>query len=112
MHELSITRNIVAIACEQAGSRRVHAVHVRIGLLTGIDVRAVRFCYDLCAQGTRAEGSRLEIEEVPGAGRCSECQRQVPLDLPLAVCPCERAAWLERTSGDELMVTELEVDDV
>lgn len=112
MHELSITQHIVAIACEHAGSRRVRAVRVRIGRLTGIDVRAVRFCFDLCAEGTLAEGSRLEIDEVPGAARCSQCQREIALELPLGVCPCEQAAWLERTSGDELVVTELEVDDV
>ena len=111
MHELSITQNIVDIACELAGSRRLRAVRVRIGRLTGIDVRAVRFCYDLCAQGTVAEGSRLEIDEVPGSGRCSQCQREIALDLPLAVCPCERAAGIERVAGDELLVTELEVDD-
>lgn len=112
MHELSITQNIVEIACELAGSRRVRAVRVRIGRLTGVDVRAVRFCYDLCAEGTLVEGSRLEIDEVPGAARCTECRREIALELPLGVCPCAQAALLERTSGDELTVTELEVDDV
>lgn len=112
MHELSITQNIVDIACELAGERRVRAVRVRIGQLTGVDVRAVRFCYELCAEGTRAQGSRLDIDEVPGAGRCTDCQREIALDRPLGVCPCERAALLERTSGDELVVTQLEVDDV
>lgn len=112
MHELSITRSIVDIACEQAGERRVRAVRVRIGKLTGVDVRAVRFCYDLCAQGTRAEGSSLEVDEIPGSARCSECQREIALEQPLGVCPCERSARLERTAGDELLVTELEVSDV
>jgi hydrogenase nickel incorporation protein HypA/HybF len=112
MHELSITHNIVAIACEQAGDRRVRAVHVRIGALTGVDVQAVRFCYDLCTEGTSAAGSQLVVEEVAGAARCTECQREVALDLPIGVCPCERRALLARTAGDELLVTELEVDDV
>lgn len=112
MHELSITHNIVAIACAQAGDRQVRAVRVRIGALTGIDLEAVRFCYDLCAEGTQAEGSRLEVEWIAGAGRCTECRREIALDLPLGVCPCERQALLERIAGDELLVTELEVDDV
>lgn len=112
MHELSITQNIVEIACELASARRVRAVRVRIGLLTGVDVHAVRFCFDLCAEGTLAEGSRLEIEQVPGVGRCTQCRREIRLELPFGVCPCERAALLERIAGDELAVTELEVDDV
>lgn len=112
MHELSITRNIVAIACEQAGARRVRAVHVRVGALTGVDVSAVRFCYDLCTEGTVAAGSRLEVEHVPGAGRCTDCQRELTLEHPIGICPCDKRALIERTAGDELLVTGLEVDDV
>jgi hydrogenase nickel incorporation protein HypA/HybF len=112
MHELSITRNIVAIACEQAGARRVRAVHVRVGALTGVDVQAVRFCYDLCTEGTVAAGSTLEVEEIPGAARCTQCQKEIALELPLGICPCDKRAVIERTAGDELLVTGLEVDDV
>lgn len=112
MHELSITRNIVAIACEQAGERRVRAVYLRVGALTGVDVQAVRFCYDLCAEGTVAAGSTLEVEHVPGAARCTVCEREIALSLPLGICPCDKRAPIERTAGDELLVTGLEVDDV
>jgi hydrogenase nickel incorporation protein HypA/HybF len=112
MHELSITRNIVAIACEHAGARKVRAVHLRVGALSGIDVRAVRYCYDLCTDGTVAAGSRLEVEEVAGRARCTGCAEDIPLDSPVALCPCERRAPLERIAGDELLVTSMEVDDV
>lgn len=112
MHELSITRNIVAIACEHAGQRRVHAVHLQIGALSGIDAAAVRFCYDLCTEGTVAAGSRLEIEEVPATARCQECAKTLPLSEPIALCPCERRAPLVRLSGGELLVTAMEVEDV
>ncbi len=112
MHELSITRNVVAIACEHAGTRRVHSVHLRVGALSGIDPEAVRFCYDLCTEGTVAAGSRLEIEQVPGRARCDECQKELPLEAPIALCPCERRATLTRLGGDELLVTAMEVEDV
>lgn len=112
MHELSITRNIVAIACERAGQRRVHAVHLQIGALSGVDAEAVRFCYDLCTEGTVAAGSRLEIEAVPGSARCQECSRTLPLSEPIALCPCERRAPLTRLTGGELLVTAMEVEDV
>lgn len=112
MHELSITRNVVAIACERAGARRVRAVHLRIGALAGIDIPAVRYCYDLCTSGTVAAGSELVIEEVTGAAKCTECGvEQIVHDLRLR-CPCPRGAPLERTAGEELLITTLEVDDV
>jgi hydrogenase nickel incorporation protein HypA/HybF len=112
MHELSITSSIVAIACEQAGQRRIHAVHVRVGALTGVDVQALLFCYDLCAEGTVAAGSQLKVEHVPGAARCSECRRELQLSSPFGLCPCDKQALLERTAGDELLVTALEVEEV
>jgi hydrogenase nickel incorporation protein HypA/HybF len=112
MHELSFVRRVVAIACERAGGRRVRAVHLRVGELSGVDVAAVQFCYEVCADGTAVAGSRLEIERVPGAARCTGCGRALALEEPVAVCPCERGALLERTAGDELLVTALEVDDV
>lgn len=112
MHELSITRNIVAIACERSRGRKVVAVHLRVGALSGIDVPAVRYCYPLCSEGTAVAGSRLEIEEVPGAARCLGCGKDVALEFPVAICPCERREALERVSGDELLVSAMEVEDV
>ena len=100
MHELGITRSIVAIACEHAGRRRVRAVHLRVGALTGVDAGAIEFCYDLCTEGTVAAGSKLIVERIAGAGRCTGCEADLPLDAPLALCPCERRAPLVRTAGD------------
>ena len=57
MHELSITRNIVAIAAEAAGGRPVRRVNVAIGALSGVMVEAVRFCFDLAAEGTVVAGT-------------------------------------------------------
>lgn len=112
MHELSITRNIVAIVSERARGRRVRALQLRIGALSGIDVPAVRACYALCVEGTPLDGSRLDVEEVPGAARCRGCAAEIPLSAPLGVCPCERRALLDRTSGDELLIASMEVEDV
>ena len=110
MHELGITRSIVAIACEHAGRRRVRAVHLRVGALTGVDAGAIEFCYDLCTEGTVAAGSKLIVERIAGAGRCTGCEADLPLDAPLALCPCERRAPLVRTAGDELLVTAMELE--
>lgn len=112
MHELSITRSIVAIACEHARGRKVLAVHLKIGALSGIDAESVRFCFDVCAEGTEVAGSKLVIEDVPGTARCRGCDKTIALDGPAVLCPCERREVLERLSGDELLVTSLEVDDV
>lgn len=76
MHELGITQNIVAIATEHAHGARVRRITLEIGQLTAIMPEAIRFCFDVCAQGTVLEGATLEILERPGLGKCRDCDRQ------------------------------------
>ncbi len=66
MHELSITRNVVAIVSERAEGQRVTRVRLEIGRLTAVVPDSIRFCFDICAQGTPLEGAELEIVESPG----------------------------------------------
>ena len=109
MHELSITRDVVALAVERAGGRRVLRVALEIGRLSAVVPEAVRFCFEPCCRGTAAEGARLEIAEIPGRGRCRGCGREFTLDSPLDCCDCGSMSidWID---GDQLRVKELEVE--
>ena len=69
---------------------------------------SIRFCFDLCSEGTVAEGARLEILEIPGRARCRECGEEFVLEQPFGRCDCG-STDLEWLSGDELKVKELEV---
>lgn len=109
MHELSVTRNIVAAVREHAGERLVEAVHLRIGKFAGVDVQAIRFCFDVCAQGTVLEGARLEIDEVDGRASCQRCGEVVALEHWVAICPCKDRAPLKLEAGDELLIHAMEV---
>lgn len=108
MHELSITRNIVSIVAERAAGRPVKRVKLVIGKLAGIEVPAVRFCFDVVAEGTAVQGATLEIEEPEGRGACRGCGEEVELDRLVAVCPCERRERIDIVSGEELLVREME----
>jgi hydrogenase nickel incorporation protein HypA/HybF len=66
VHELSITRNVVAIVSERAVGQRVTRVRLEIGRLSAVVPDSIRFCFDICAQGTPLEGAELEIVERPG----------------------------------------------
>jgi hydrogenase nickel incorporation protein HypA/HybF len=61
MHELGITRNIVAIAGEAARGRRVLRITLEVGALAGVAAEALAFCFDVVAQGTAVEGAVLDI---------------------------------------------------
>jgi hydrogenase nickel incorporation protein HypA/HybF len=111
VHELGITQEVVAIAVEHARGRRVRRVVLEIGKLSSVLPDAVRFCFDLCAEGTPVEGAALEIVEIPGRGRCRVCGHEVPLERPFGQCACGNTD-LEWLAGGDLRVCELELDDV
>jgi hydrogenase nickel incorporation protein HypA/HybF len=108
MHEMAITQEIVEILRARAGGKRVRRVVVEIGKLSAVLPDAVRFCFDLCVEGTPAEGAALEILEPPGLGRCRGCGGDVPLERPFGRCACG-STDLDWISGDELRVLEMEV---
>jgi hydrogenase nickel incorporation protein HypA/HybF len=66
MHELGISRNIVAIVGEAANGRPVRRVTLEIGRLSGVMPHAVEFCFELAAAGTPAASALLEIRETAG----------------------------------------------
>ena len=109
MHELSITRNIVAIVSERASGQRVIRVRVAIGRLSSIMPDAIRFCFDLCAKDTAVEGATLEIDEIAGRAHCSACGIDVPLSAPTGRCPQCGSLSLQLLAGQEMMVREMEI---
>jgi hydrogenase nickel incorporation protein HypA/HybF len=66
MHEVSLTREIVSIACNAASGQRVHMISVEVGKLSCVSPDALAFCFDVVAQGTLAEGARLNIRRTNG----------------------------------------------
>src|ERR1700690_1295526 len=113
MHELSIAMSIVEMAQEEAerhGSARVQAVHLRLGLLSGVVKQALLSSYQMACEATPLEGSQLLIEEVPVEVFCPKCE------LPRAVnsiqwfcCPECGTETPTLLHGKELEVVELEM---
>ncbi|HAX78074.1 MAG TPA: hydrogenase maturation nickel metallochaperone HypA [Cyanobacteria bacterium UBA11372] len=111
MHELGITQNIVAIVAENAKGTKVQRVRLEIGKLTAIMPDAIRFCFDVCCQGTIVEGAELEIIEIPGLARCRRCGGKVTLEQPFGICGCG-STDLEIIAGEELKIKEMEIEEL
>jgi hydrogenase nickel incorporation protein HypA/HybF len=111
MHELSLTESIVATVCEHVGDEPVRALALEIGALSGVVADAVRFCFELCAQGTPLEGARLDIAEIPGRARCRDCASLLELPDLIALCRCG-SANLEITGGRQLKIKAVELGGV
>jgi hydrogenase nickel incorporation protein HypA/HybF len=110
MHELAITRNIVAIVGEAAQGRHVTSVTIEIGKLSGVMADAVAFCFDIVAAGTAASGARLDIHQIDGRARCRDCGEEFAADTLFTPCPCG-SRRCERLVGEELNVKAIEVEE-
>jgi hydrogenase nickel incorporation protein HypA/HybF len=109
MHELGITRNVVAIVAEHAKGRRVKRVSLDVGQLAGVMSDAIRFSFDVVAQGTCVEGALLDIREIPGRGRCRTCAAEFATPNLYTPCPCG-SCDVERLAGEELKVRNYEFE--
>lgn len=113
MHELGIAQSIVEIAEENArkqGAKKVLAVTVEVGALSGVMAESLEFCFDACSRETLLEGSELKIEKVPARARCRACRQDYDLENFYDNCPACNSAASDMLSGEELRIKEMEID--
>jgi hydrogenase nickel incorporation protein HypA/HybF len=108
LHELSITQSVVDAVCARAAGRPVRSVRIQVGRLTGVVPAAMRFCFELVAEGTVLEGAGLEIEQPAARAHCRTCGADFTLPDPILLCPCG-SADVEVTAGRELQILSMEV---
>lgn len=113
MHEMSLTESVVEIAVDAArrnGASRVSRIWVEVGALSHVEPEALAFCFEAVAAGTLAQGARLEIERIAGAGWCLDCETTVPLAERFGACPKCGRFRVRMTAGDEMRIREMEID--
>ncbi len=110
MHELGITRNLVAIVSEKAAGKRVLRVWLEIGARSAIMPDAVRFCFDVVAHGTVLEGAALDILRIEPGVQCEDCGAYAASVEQAVDCKQCGSAKLRRRSGDELNIKAMEVE--
>jgi hydrogenase nickel incorporation protein HypA/HybF len=110
MHELGITRSVVSIVSERAQGHKVLRVTLEVGRLSGMLPEAIRFCFDVCTQGTVLEGAMLQILETEGRGHCAACNAEPVMTAPLGRCPACGEPTLRMVAGTELKIKEMETE--
>jgi hydrogenase nickel incorporation protein HypA/HybF len=114
MHELSVAMSLVEAVEEEAArhSGRVQAIHLKLGLLSGVVKEALQSGFEMASAGTSIEGVRLVIEEVPVVVYCPRCQsRQTVASIQWFCCPVCDTPTSEVLEGKELQLVALEIDD-
>lgn len=112
MHEMSIALAMIDQITEETeknGGGAVEVVHLRIGVLSGVDGQALRFAYELACEGTELVGSRLEIESIPLLVYCPRCATTHTPNVLEVLCPRCITPAQEILHGRELEVRALEI---
>jgi hydrogenase nickel incorporation protein HypA/HybF len=113
MHEMSLCEGVLQVLEDHArtqGYKRVTTVWLEIGSLSGVEVEAMRFSFEVVTNGSLANGARLEIIELPGEAWCMQCSQTVPVKQRFDACPDCGSYQLQVTGGDEMKIKELEVE--
>lgn len=100
---------LIEDAARQQEFTKVTTVWLEIGQLSGVEVEAMKFCFDAVTRDSIADGARLEIIALPGAGWCMACSRTVPMTEVFGECPLCGGYQMQVTGGTEMRVKELEV---
>jgi hydrogenase nickel incorporation protein HypA/HybF len=112
MHEMSLCEGILQVLESHARSQafeRVKTVWLEIGDLSGVEVEAMKFSFDVVMKGTLANDASLEIIEVPGKAWCMQCSKEVSAKNRFDACPDCGSYQLQVTGGEEMKIKELEV---
>lgn len=113
MHEMSLAEGVLQIIEDSARTQnfsRVKTVWLEIGQLAGVEVEAMKFCFDAVTRDSIAHGALLEIIETPGRAWCMQCSDTVAVQALYDECPKCGGHQLQVTGGNEMRVRELDVE--
>lgn len=113
MHEMSICESILQIMEDQAVAQNFSSVKVlrlEIGPLSGVELEALTFGFDVVTKNSLAEGCQLEIIETKAQAWCMECAHTIEIKERYDACPTCGGHQLQVSSGDELRIKDMEVN--
>jgi hydrogenase nickel incorporation protein HypA/HybF len=114
MHELSIAQSIISTvenSLPEGFSKNVLSVHLSIGKLSGIEIEALTFAFDIIKKESLLKDAEIDIETINGIARCNDCNNQIEMNEFGIPCPSCGGFSFEIIQGKEMKVTSVEVED-
>lgn len=114
MHELSLAGGILKVVEDSAARERfarVRRLTLTVGVLAGVEERALRFALEAIAPGTCLEGAEIVLEPQTAQAWCFACAASVPIASRLDPCPTCGGHGLVATGGADLRIKDLIVVD-
>ncbi|MBS1139998.1 MAG: hypA [Proteobacteria bacterium] len=113
MHEMSLAEGVLQLVEDTArreNARRVKLVVLEIGRMSSVEPAALSFCFEAVTNGSIAQGAKLEIVDVPGAGWCMLCAETVPMSERYGACPKCGSYQVQATGGTDMRLKEIEIE--
>lgn len=113
MHEMSLCEGILNVVESEARAQNftsVKRVVLDIGVLSGVEIHALEFAFDIVMRGSVAENATLEINQIAAQAWCLQCAESITVKQRYDACPKCGSYQLQVSSGDEMKIKELEVD--
>ncbi len=111
MHGIGISEDILKIIkrrAQQQGLSQVKKVKVKLGEIYMVGEEELIETFKTVSKGTIAEGARVEVDLVPIAIKCSDCEKVVRGKEFSLSCPDCGGMSLGVLSGEELIVEGIE----
>ena len=102
--------DIVLERAKESGAKKVEAINLVIGELSGFVEESVRFYFDFLAKDTIAERAVLNFKPVSPQARCRSCDKPFTIKELDWSCPQCRGSDIEITAGKELFVESIDIE--
>lgn len=113
MHEMSIAQGIMDIALDVANkheAKQIKNIVLDIGILSGIEVQALEFSFEVISRDTLAQGAKLVINNIPLRAKCLDCDHEFAADNYIFRCPKCQSILIDIKSGRELQVKSVDIE--
>jgi hydrogenase nickel incorporation protein HypA/HybF len=113
MHELAICQALmkqIQQVSDLHGSAAVCAVQLKIGALAGIEPELLKSAFSLVREGTCANSSVLEIEDLPIRIYCAKCDQENSALVNNLTCPLCKNWQTRLVSGDEMLLSSVDLE--
>ena len=112
MHELSICQALieqVEAVARKEGALQVVQVRVGIGPLSGVEPQLLQQAFQLARAGSIAATASLLIDHLPVRVSCRECGQETGAEVANLACGNCGDWHTELVSGDEMLLTQMEL---
>jgi hydrogenase nickel incorporation protein HypA/HybF len=115
MHEIGIANSVLNASVAECAKRpgvKLTRIGVRIGVLAGVDIGALRFAFEALTKETELEQVEIEIQSCPRRNRCLDCDAEFVSELYTEPCPKCASERVILIGGEELDMAFIEVDEL